>query len=158
MAENSIAIKTSITEKELRTLEQKDLTSKDRFFRRVTIFLPAIFLAIHLLEHLYFPSYKNYKTSSIYAWVIGLLLLALAVWIVLSYFSFRAYEKLRYQSALFVAIAVLLTAYDMATLKLGLLKLPYFPWVGKVLDAMVSVMNTIVATLQLAFTLQKFLI
>lgn len=137
MAEE-IKINENISEKELRLLEQRDLTGRDRFFRRLTIFLPAIFVLIHLLEHMYYPSYKNFKPSGVYAGLIGALLAALVVWIVISYFSFRAFEKLRYLSALYVAIAVLLTAYDLATLKLGVLKLPYFPWVGRVLDAMVA--------------------
>ncbi len=138
MAEIASNLNVNISQKELRILEQRDLTVKDKILRRIIVFLPALFTLIHLLEHLYYPSHKNFKPSSVYAGLLGLLLVALVVWIVVSFFSYRAYEKLRYQSALFVAIAVLLTAYDLATIKLGALELPYFPWIGKVLDAMIS--------------------
>ncbi len=138
MAEIVSTINASISQRELRLLEQRDLTTTDKLLRRVIVFLPALFVLIHLAEHLFFPSNSNYKPSVAYAGLITLFLVALIIWIGFSYFSYRAYEKLRHDSALFIAIAILLTAYDMATLKTGALALPYFPWVGKVLDAMIA--------------------
>jgi NitT/TauT family transport system permease protein len=138
MAEIANALNVNISQRELRILEQRDLTEKDKILRRFTVFLPALFLLIHLLEHLYFPSYKSYSPSIVYVGILAALFVALIVWIVISFFSYKAFEKLRHASALYVAIAVLLTAYDIATIKLGALALPYFPWVGKVLDAMLS--------------------
>ena len=138
MAEQTeIKIK-NISERELSLLEQKDLTKTDKFLRRVTIFLPLIFTLLHLIEHLFFPGTKNLKPSRVYAGLIGLLAIIYAVRIVASYFSFKAYEKFRFKSALYTAITIVLMAYDLATLKYGVLALPYFPWVGRVLDAMVS--------------------
>ena len=141
MEELDVSKHSSISERELRLIEQRGLSKGKKFLRRFTVFLPAIFLLLHLLEHLYYPSYKSTKSfgpSVTYTRFIELLLFGLVIWIAVSFFSYRAWEKLRHQSALLVMIVLLLTAYDMATLKLGYLKLPYFPWVGKVFDAMVS--------------------
>ncbi len=138
MAEQTEIKNKNISERELSILEQKDLTKRDRFLRRVTIFLPLIFSVLHLLEHLYYPGAKAFKPSAVYAGLIGLFVIFNAVRVVLSYLSFRAYEKVRFKSALYTAMAILLMAYDMATLKYGILALPYFPWIGRVLDAMVS--------------------
>ena len=138
MAEQIEIKKGNISEHELSLLEQKDLTAKDRFLRRCTVFLPLIFTLIHLFEHLFYPSAKNFKPSGVYAFLVGLLALFHAVRVIISFVSFKAYENIRFKSALYTAIAVLLTAYDVATIKTGVLALPYFPWVGRVLDAMIS--------------------
>ncbi len=138
MAEKFDEKKINISERELSILEEKDLTKKDRIIRRCKTFLPAVFVLLHLIEHLYFPSVKSFKPSNVYAGIIGLFLIALITWLVVSFFSFRAYEKLRFKSALYTAIAIVLLLYDLATLKYNVLELPYFPWVGRILDAMVA--------------------
>ena len=138
MAEIAGTLNVNISQKELTLLEQRDLTGRDRLVRRIVVFLPAVFVLVHILEHLYVPSFKNYKPSVSYLFLMAILLGALIVWDIFTFFSYEAFEKLRFKSALYVAIAIILTIYDLATIKFGVLELPYFPWIGKVFDAMIS--------------------
>lgn len=131
----------NLTERQLRDLEAAPKTKKDKIFDRVICALPIIMGIVAVCEYLYVPNYKQTSTYTItynYVYFLGfLILLAIGIFIA-SLFSRRAFDYLRYHAPFYTLVFVLLTLYDLATLKFGLLTYPYFPWVDNIICAAIE--------------------
>ncbi|MCD7725144.1 MAG: ABC transporter permease subunit [Clostridiales bacterium] len=145
-----------ITVKELKKLEKKQLSNTRRLLNRTIALLPAITLFIHYLEYSYVPNHGLNQATKLYGNLLILGILVFFIWYLASFVKEEWYEKLLYLTPLFSVIWILLTIYDLLTLKSGRLILPYFPWIGRVLDAMISdwvkLLDCVKNSLKLLFT------
>lgn len=137
-----------LTTWELHRLESSPKSKLRRALERVLTALPLLLTAAHILEYKFVPNFPKYAANKIaypvsdaYTVFLGMFASALLVYFILSIFSEKKYEKLVYSSPLYCAIAIILIAYDVATLKTGILQLPYFPWVDRILLAIVDDRN-----------------
>lgn len=107
--------------------------------REVTIrIFPLIILGINLLIHTFLPNNQTISTSNAYSTVlIAGIITYLAVFLVSLKIS-NLWSKLRNTAILLTAAFLLLTIWDLATLKFALLRLPYFPGPDKVLSVFAS--------------------
>ncbi|MDR0819191.1 MAG: ABC transporter permease, partial [Oscillospiraceae bacterium] len=114
------------------------------FDRAVTV-LPILFIALLIAQYKLVPNFEKYAanplafpitdTLTALAAVFGVALIA---YFIVSLFNEKIYEKLLSKSPLYCVVTLLFIVYDHATLKTGSLPLPYFPWVDRVLSAIVD--------------------
>lgn len=123
---------------DLRELESKPKSKRQKMFDRIICALPILFGIAALLEYLYVPNTGSNYSTMLYAYFLDILIGACAVFFLVSLKSKRAYRKLRYWAPFYSLVFVLLSGYDLLTLKSGTLMLPYFPWVDNILRSMVE--------------------
>lgn len=127
-----------ITLSELKELERKEATTLDKVLKRIISFLPLLIGVLHLLEYNCIINAKNYVSTNAYNVFIGAFVLVLLVWFIVSFFNTEAYDKLVHKSWFYDVLLAALLVYDYLTLKTATLKMPYFPWVDNIFDAMIS--------------------
>jgi NitT/TauT family transport system permease protein len=148
---------------ELHRLESSPKSNLRRALERVLTFLPLLLIAVHIIEYKLYPNFTKYAANKIaypvsdtYTIFLGILASGLIVYLVLSFLSEKKYERLVYSAPLYSVIAIILILYDVATLKTGILQLPYFPWVDRILLAIVEdrkmLLDCIANSLVLLFT------
>lgn len=128
----------SVTLSELKELERKEITTTQKFIKRMISFLPVFVGILHLIEYNYIVNAKNYVSTNVYGGFIGILTIALSVWFIVSFFSAGVYDKLVYKSWFYTVLILVLLVYDYLTLKTATLQMPYFPWIDNVFNAMLS--------------------
>ena len=113
----------AVSLKELAELEQdrKKITKGQKVLSRIIAALPVIAGALHLIEYLFVPNKGTNSCTPVYAYIVGLGVAAWAVLYIISFFRSELYETLKYKSALYTVLFILLTLYDIATLKTGIL-------------------------------------
>ncbi len=99
------------------------------------ILLPLAVLLIDITLHLLLPNKQSFSKTGEYPFLLGVLIAAYVVFLLLSVKFAKIRERLRNSAPLLTALFILLEVWDMATLKLKLLPLPYFPGPDKVLSA-----------------------
>jgi len=145
------------------SLSKSDTARRKNILRRLASFLPLGLILAHACEYQFWPNFPKYAANRIaypiseaYLVFLGVLALALAVFLVLSFVRESVFDKLVYRVPLFSAIVALLAAYDLLTLKYGVLPMPYFPWVDQIILAILSdygmLLNCIYHSLILLFT------
>lgn len=134
-----------LTVRELRKLEDTPKSNIRRVLDRGLSALPFVFAALLLVIYKLTPNFPKYAAnelaypiSDVYTVFIGVSGIALLVYFAASFFSDRAWEKLLFKAPLYCVIFLILGAYDIATLKTGVLPLPYFPWVDRILLAIIE--------------------
>lgn len=120
------------------SLEQVNETKRTKILKRFVTILPIGAGFLHLWEYNFIPNYRLNTSTNTYNIFIGFFLGILIIWFIFSFFKKNIYEKLAYKSPFYAVLFLLLTAYDVATLKTGKLALPYFPWLDQILNAMIS--------------------
>lgn len=107
--------------------------------------LPLILTIALILQYKLVPNFPKYASNKIaypisdtYTIFVGIFATALLVYYIASIFSDKVYEKLLYKAPLYCVIIVTLGLYDYATLKTGKLPLPYFPWIDRILLAIID--------------------
>jgi NitT/TauT family transport system permease protein len=135
----------NLTIRELRNLEGGPKSHLRRVLDRGLSALPFIIAALLILVYKFAPNYGKYAANKIaypisdaytvFTGAIGVVMLACFI---MGYFSVRAYEKLLFKAPLYCAALLILGAYDIATLKTGALPLPYFPWIDRILLAIIE--------------------
>ncbi|MDR1569595.1 MAG: ABC transporter permease subunit [Oscillospiraceae bacterium] len=140
---------------ELKEMESKPKTRMARLFDRIICALPILAAALELLQYKLRPNFRNFTTTDAYTVFVSFFAVLILGLFVASFFSKRAFEKLRAQSPLYTVVFLLFAAYDHATLKTGLLPLPYFPWPDRILNAIIDdrvlLLDCIGNSLQLLF-------
>ena len=134
-----------LTAWELHRLESSPKSNLRRAFDRVLTFLPLLLAVAHIAEYKLMPNFPKYAANKIaypvsdtYTFFLEILAFALLVYLVWSFFSEKIYEKLVHSAPLYCVITIILTLYDIATLKTGTLQLPYFPWADRILLAIIE--------------------
>lgn len=135
----------NLTVRELRKLEDAPKSKLRRTLDRGLSALPFVCAALLLVIYKLAPNFPKYAAnelaypiSNVYTVCLGATGIALLARFAASLFSDRAYEKLLFNAPLYCVIFFILGAYDIATLKTGILPLPYFPWVDRVLLAIIE--------------------
>lgn len=119
--------------------------------------LPIIFGILALLEYLYFPNYdENMMASPVYLYFLSFLIALYGIFLLISFKNENIKSKLTYKAPLFAFVFVLLMAFDLLTLKLAILPLPYFAWVDRIMNSMLEdksfLLESTLASLKLLFT------
>lgn len=130
---------------ELRQMERPPKSNLRRTLERAATALPVLLIALLLAQYKLMPNFAKYAANPIaypvsdaYTVFVGAFALALLVYFALTFFSEKIYERLLYKTPLYAVVLLLLGAYDYATLKTGTLPLPYFPWIDRILLAIVE--------------------
>lgn len=100
--------------------------------------IPLIILAINLLNHRLLPNNQTPSISNAYTAVLIACIVTYLVVFVFSLKNNKLWHKLRNTAILLTAAFLVLTVWDLATLKFALLRLPYFPGPDKVLGVFAS--------------------
>lgn len=119
--------------------------------------LPIIFGILAILEYLYFPNYdENMMASPVYLYFLLFLIALYGIFFLISFKNENIQNKLTYKAPLFAFVFVLLMAFDLLTLKLAILPLPYFAWVDRIMNSMLEdksfLLESTLASLKLLFT------
>lgn len=119
--------------------------------------LPIIFGILALLEYLYFTNYdENMMASPVYLYFLLFLIALYGIFFLISFKNENIQNKLKYKAPLFAFVFVLLMAFDLLTLKLAILPLPYFAWVDRIMNSMLEdksfLLESTLASLKLLFT------
>ena len=149
-----------LTRDQLQQLEQKEQTSLQRAVDFVITLLPLLCGAIAALEYLLVPD--RYNNAHPERYLILLLLptaIYICVWVVAWVRRCRGdqklYQRLRYKAPLYAAIFLLLTLFDILTLKTGIFIQPFIPWVNSIINAAiddhVNLIKSTLFTLRLLF-------
>jgi NitT/TauT family transport system permease protein len=130
---------------ELHRLESSPKSRLQRVLERTLSAAPLLLVTAHILEYKLVPNFAKYAANKIaypvsdtYTVFLGVFAAALLAYLVSSFFSEKKYESLVHKSPLYIVIILLLICYDLITLKTGKLELPYFPWVDRILLAIVE--------------------
>lgn len=128
-----------MTRRELEELEAAPKTKGQKIADRLICLLPMAVGLVCVLEYLYVPNCNSsYEITYLYVWFLAALIAADAIAFIVSLPNKRVFERLRYISPFLTLVFALLLVYDLLTLKTGTLMYPYFPWVDKVINAMVG--------------------
>ena len=148
----------AVSLKELTELEQdrKKITPVQKVLSRIIAALPVIAGVLHLIEYLFVPNKGTNSCTFVYAYIVGIGVLVWGVLYIISFFRSELYETLKYKSALYTVLFILLTLYDIATLKTGTLIMPYFPWLDKIINSIIGdrekLLDSAINSLKLLFT------
>ncbi|MCX7745356.1 MAG: ABC transporter permease subunit [Clostridia bacterium] len=100
--------------------------------------LPLAVLIIDLSLHWVLPNKQSFSKTKVYPFLLEVLICLYITFLVLSVMFKKVREKLLHKVPLLTAAFILLEVWDMVTLKLKLLPLPYFPGPDKVLSVLAS--------------------
>ena len=148
----------AVSLKELAELEQdrKKITKGQKVLSRIIAALPVIAGVLHLIEYLFVPNKGTNSCTPVYAYLVGLGVAVWGVLYIISFFKSELYAILKYKAALYTALFILLTLYDIATLKTGILIMPYFPWLDRIINSIISdkekLLDSAANSLKLLFT------
>ena len=134
--------------------EIKDDNGKKLIFRKI---LPIIFGIFSILEYSYFPNYdKEMLATPVYLYFLISLLVLYGIFFIISFKNEKLSENLAYKAPLFAFVFLLLTIYDLLTLKFAILPLPYFAWLDMIMNSMIAdkgfLFESTLASLKLLFT------
>lgn len=145
-----------LSQRDLKRLEQRHRTRAQKVADRLVCLLPVLAGLLAVLEYLYVPSVSSARLTWTYPIFMGGLIALALVGFVASLASERAFEYMRYHAPFYTLVFVLFLAYDVLTVKTGVLPLPYFPWVDQVLNAAIGdsgyLWTCIQSSLKLLFT------
>jgi NitT/TauT family transport system permease protein len=100
--------------------------------------LPLAVLIIDISLHLALPNKQSFSKTNAYPLLLEALIVLYLAFLVLSVKVTKIREKMWHSVPLLTAAFILIEVWDIATLKLKLLPLPYFPGPGKVLGSLAN--------------------
>lgn len=127
-----------LTKQELMELERAPKTKAKIIIDHVICFLPTLSGIFCLLEYYLLSNYELNTNTNVYGIFIGVIVLLFVAAFIVSFKNKAIFNKLRYKAPFYCFVFILLAVYDFLTLKTGTLMLPYFPWVDRILNAMIS--------------------
>lgn len=127
-----------ITKEELLELERRPRTRVEVIKEYLICFAPILFGFFALAEYLYLPNYKDNEATYTYAIFLSILIAYMLALFVLGLFRKKTFYNLLYKAPFYSLVFLLLLIYDYLSLKTGKLLLPYFAWVDKILNSMIS--------------------
>lgn len=142
-----------LTRRQLEALEQAEKTRLQKAMDLVIVLLPLICCAAAVAEYLLLPDKYDNPHPERY---LLLLVIPAAGYILRLIFALtglrrgqaQTWEALRHRAPMYAAIYLLLTGFDVLTLKTGLLLQPFIPWINDILNAAVmDWKNLLISTL-----------
>lgn len=150
------SLKADLTAEEIMELEAKPKTKKDVIIDYIISFLPVIFGLISLLEYYFIPNYRGNSNTHVYGIFLAILTLGFFIYFLFSLANKNIHKRLRYRAPFYSLIFIILTVYDILTLKTNTLIMPYFPWVDHVFNAAINdsayLFESFISSIQLLFT------
>jgi NitT/TauT family transport system permease protein len=128
----------NLTKQGLLELERASKTKIEISADYLICFLPSLVGILCLLEYYLLPNYELNTITNIYGAFIGIFVTFFFLAFIMSFINKSVFEKLRYKAPFITFVFLLLIIYDYMTLKTGTLILPYFPWIDRILNAMIS--------------------
>jgi NitT/TauT family transport system permease protein len=119
---------------ELRQIEAAPKSRNRMAADRAICALPLVLAAVVAAQYKMTPNLGGAATTDIYTGFILLMAFAVLVKFVRSFFSKKSLEGLLEKAPLYTAAFLFFALYDYATLKTGILPLPYFPWPDRILN------------------------
>ncbi|WP_051318544.1 ABC transporter permease [Cohnella thermotolerans] len=104
----------------------------------VVILLPAVLLTLSLALHELLPNKQPVLRSAQYGYLLIALLIAYALWAMAAFVSAGAFRRLRSQAPIAALVILIAGVWELLTLKLNALPLPYFPSPVKIADALID--------------------
>lgn len=104
----------------------------------VVILLPVALLLLVLLLHELLPNKQPVLRSTQYGYLIILLLNVYSLWAISAFAFEGAFKRLRSQAPITALIILIVGVWELLTLKLNSLPLPYFPSPVKIADAIID--------------------
>lgn len=134
-----------LTAWELHRMERSTKSNFRRALERSLSILPLLLTILLILQYKLIPNYPAYAAnkiaypiSDVFTVFIGIFAAILLIYLILSFLSEKVYERLVYKAPLYCVIIAALGVYDYATLKTAMLPMPYFPWIDRILLAIVN--------------------
>jgi NitT/TauT family transport system permease protein len=109
----------------------KDIVGLKELLIRI---IPLVILVLNLLSHIFLPNKQTTSISNSYTTVLIAGIITYFIVFSLSLQNKKLWSKLRNKAILLTAAFLVLTVWDLATLKFALLRLPYFPGPDKILS------------------------
>ncbi|MCX7923547.1 MAG: ABC transporter permease subunit [Clostridia bacterium] len=119
-------------------LSEPAIKNKKILDKRIVLILPLIALITDLILHLSLPNKQSFTTTKVYPSLLKAFLAAYLLVLILSFFIKPLFTKLIERAPLLTAVFLFLELWDIVTLKLKLLPLPYFPGPDKVLNSLTA--------------------
>lgn len=145
-----------LTKDDLLDLEKRPKSQQEVLRDRIICFLPVVMAGLAIAEYLFLPDVARNFNSHYYVIFLLVLMGASLIYFLISLANKKAFKRLRFRAPFHILVYVLLMLYDYMTLKTGNLKLPYFPWVNQIIEAMIQDQNylteSILNSLKLLFT------
>ena len=129
-----------LTREQLAELEEREKTPREKMMDLIITVLPAVVLAISLLEYTVMPDVNPNPMRNMYTVVLAIVFVAYT-----AAFAFgkikeskgdkKLIRSLRYRAPLYAAIAAVLTLYDILTIKTNYFTYPLVPCVNSIMYA-----------------------
>ena len=141
--------RSKLTREQLMELEERVKTPRQKFFDKVFLALPPVMGAIALAEYNILPDlnpnpmpylYTGFLTVLIAAYIIALI----AGTVLYSKGNKKLLRRLRYKAPLYIVMFIILTLFDIATIKTNYFIYPMVPCVNSILYAFVSVRDILI--------------
>lgn len=130
--------KAKITQEQLIEMESAPKTRAQIVLDYIVCFLPLVCMGAASVEYWMIPNDSTNANPMTYQYFIVACAVAYAIWLFVSLPKKEKLRKVRYKAPLYCGITIALLAYDILTLKTGILTTPFFPWVNQILNAMVT--------------------
>lgn len=109
-----------------------------KLIMHVRLWLPVVTLVFSLFIHNLVPNKQLVMSNNNYSILLLVLAMLFSVWAGGSYFYEKWLKKLLYRSSFFSVSILIVLFYEIITLKLSILPLPYFPSPVKIFEAYVN--------------------
>lgn len=116
-------------------LLELEAAPKSPAFEAMIRFLPVPAGLAAIAEYIFVPNVRGAESTYVYSVFLGLLTCACAVAFVCAFSSSQVERVLRRRAPFIAFVFLLLSGYDVLTLKSGTLMMPYFPWVDAIMNA-----------------------
>lgn len=150
-----------LTREQLLELEEREKTPKQKRADLFFVFMPLVCGMIALLEYLLMPDVNANPMPYLYTVALSIAISAYVVALIAGSIKAKSgnkktFQYLRYKAPLYSVIFLLLTAYDIATIKTGFLTFPLVPCINSILFGAFSdravLLTSTIHTLRLMFT------
>lgn len=137
--------------------EQVSIKKKNKKAYNISILLlPVIMGLLAVFEYVYMPNHRaSAKQTNLYNGFLWVLISIYLISLLVSIKNKKLREKLIYKAPFFCLIAIILIGLDVLTLKTEKLRLPYFPYVDMIFNAVAKdtsyIMESTFSSLKLLF-------
>ena len=121
--------------------------------RHLRLWAPVAAGILYLLIHVFIPNKESVDSNDVFSLFLSMIVGLFLVLILISYSLARLHEQMIFRGPFIAGVISLVMIYEIITLKLALLPLPYFPSPPKILEAYVSDWSMLLSCLASSFKL-----
>ncbi len=127
-----------LTKEQLLELERKPRTQGQERLDFLICFAPFLAAAVMFAVYYLLPGENENSNPHLFTGVVCVFLAVYLVRLLRGLRNKAILNQVRYKAPLYAVILLVIMVYDYLTMKTGILLQPFFPWVNKILNAMVS--------------------